>query len=122
MAQPTIRELRKQLGLTQQKLAELCGFNSAYISQIESGKRKMSQRSERIIFAELEKLLNQGPTIAAGTINAQQVVGGLHNVAHLHGDRMSQGVGTELEKKLDTICEDIADVKTLLVKILGKIG
>lgn len=37
-----IRNQRKQLGLSQEKLAERCGFDRTYISMLERGKRNPS--------------------------------------------------------------------------------
>lgn len=37
-----IRNQREQLGLSQEKLAERCGFDRTYISMLERGKRNPS--------------------------------------------------------------------------------
>lgn len=37
-----IRNQREQLGLSQEKLAESCGFDRTYISMLERGKRNPS--------------------------------------------------------------------------------
>ena len=37
-----IRSRREQLGLSQEKLAERCGFDRTYISMLERGKRNPS--------------------------------------------------------------------------------
>ncbi|MDE3050162.1 MAG: helix-turn-helix transcriptional regulator [Nitrospirota bacterium] len=37
-----IRKQREQLGLSQEKLAERCGFDRTYISMLERGKRNPS--------------------------------------------------------------------------------
>ena len=37
-----VRQRRESLGLSQEKLAEICGFDRTYISMIERGKRNPS--------------------------------------------------------------------------------
>jgi len=37
-----IKNLRGQLGLSQEEFADVCGFDRTYISMIERGKRNMS--------------------------------------------------------------------------------
>ena len=45
----TIRFYRNKLGITQEKLAEECGFHRTYIGQIERGERNPSLRNIEII-------------------------------------------------------------------------
>lgn len=44
-----IKQFRRAKGLSQEKLAELCDLSTAYISLIETGKRKVN-------FSQLEKI------------------------------------------------------------------
>lgn len=37
-----VKNLRGQLGLSQEEFADICGFDRTYISMIERGKRNMS--------------------------------------------------------------------------------
>lgn len=47
-----IKQLRKELGLTQQEFAERIGMNGISISHFESGTRNLSQRTKLIISKE----------------------------------------------------------------------
>jgi transcriptional regulator with XRE-family HTH domain len=37
-----IRDYRKNLGISQEEFADLCGFDRTYVSLVERGKRNMS--------------------------------------------------------------------------------
>mgnify|MGYP001610532719 FL=1 len=45
----SIRRLRLDAGLTQEELALKCGLSQGYINQLESGKRRFTQKSLDII-------------------------------------------------------------------------
>ena len=44
-----VRELRMASGLTQERLAELCGLDRSYIGGIERGERNVSLRNIQLI-------------------------------------------------------------------------
>ena len=47
-----IRELRKTLGISQEKLAEIAGIDRTYLASVENGKRNISSVNlEKIIVA-----------------------------------------------------------------------
>lgn len=56
-----VRKVRKQRGLTQEKLAELAGIDYSYVNLIENGKRnpslKVMAKLSRILGVRLEDLL-----------------------------------------------------------------
>ena len=56
-----VRRLRKELGLTQEKVAELAGLHFTYISSIERGERNVSienvERIARALRIEPQQLL-----------------------------------------------------------------
>jgi transcriptional regulator with XRE-family HTH domain len=54
-----IREIRKQKGLSQMKLAELAGFNYTYIGKVERGEQNISVVSLAQIADALEVGLHQ---------------------------------------------------------------
>ena len=46
-----IKELRKELGLSQEKLANICELDRTYVASVENGKRNIS-------IINLEKIVN----------------------------------------------------------------
>lgn len=53
-ARKNIRKLRKQQGLTQEKLAEMSGIDQDYISEIERGKKNPSIKTLDSIITALK--------------------------------------------------------------------
>ena len=57
-----IRTLRKKLGLTQEKFAELCGISASFAGYIERGTRKMRletfQRICRVLQCSADELMD----------------------------------------------------------------
>lgn len=57
-----VRKVRKQRGLTQEKLAELAGIDYSYVNLIENGRRnpslKVMAKLSRILGVRLEDLLH----------------------------------------------------------------
>ena len=49
-----IRELRKTLGISQEKLAEIAGIDRTYLASVENGKRNIS-------IVNLEKIITLFP-------------------------------------------------------------
>lgn len=54
-----IKQIRKELGLTQKQLAEKLGCSRVHISRVETGARKPS----RILLTALRKLTNENTNI-----------------------------------------------------------
>lgn len=56
-----LKKLRKQKGLTQEKLAELAGLDYSYLNMIESGKKnptlKLIAKLARVLEVPLEELM-----------------------------------------------------------------
>lgn len=48
-----VRALRKEKGLTQEKVAKMCGFQRPYLSDVERGKRNISAKNMGILAATL---------------------------------------------------------------------
>lgn len=55
----TIKDRRDQLGLSQEKLADKCGFDRTYISMLERGKRNPSLLNLMKIAQGLETSVSQ---------------------------------------------------------------
>ena len=51
------KELRKKAGLTQQRLADLTGLSQNHITQVESGKRSISEASDRMLVNVCNKII-----------------------------------------------------------------
>ena len=49
-----IRQIRQERGLTQEELALMSGLSQGYINQLESGKRKFTQKTLSVIAKALE--------------------------------------------------------------------
>ncbi len=45
----SLRKIRKQRGLSQTRLARLCGYTRSYISLIETGRQKPSKRCRKAV-------------------------------------------------------------------------
>ena len=54
----TIRFYRNKLGITQEKLAEECGFHRTYIGQIERGERRVDAAELKELAKILKKDVN----------------------------------------------------------------
>lgn len=68
----SIKQARKKIGLTQQKLASLTGVSTSMINQIESGRCQPSYSTARKIFEVLWSLDSQSST-KAGDICSKEV-------------------------------------------------
>lgn len=53
-----IRQIRQKLGLTQEELANMSGLSQGYVNQLESGKRKFTQKTLCAIAEALDLPLN----------------------------------------------------------------
>lgn len=62
-----IRTQRKQLGLSQEKLAERCGFDRTYISMLERGKRNPSLLNLLKLAKGLQTSVSQLTEVCDGT-------------------------------------------------------
>jgi len=48
-----VRALRKGKGLTQEKVAQMCGFQRPYLSDVERGKRNISAKNMSTLATQL---------------------------------------------------------------------
>lgn len=94
----TIRKKRKELNLTQEKLAELIESDAYYISRIETGKKK------------------PGPKFLLALSNALDIpvdyLMGLESKIVLHGQV------SELEKKMEKLSENDKKIVLLIMEML----
>lgn len=77
-----IRRLRKDLGLSQETLAERIGVSPVYICMVENGKRTMS-------LALLDRIANELETTISDLANTRRSTGGsssVEKIAILFGD------------------------------------
>ncbi|MCS7116289.1 MAG: CBS domain-containing protein [Nitrososphaerota archaeon] len=68
-----IKLTRQRLGITQRKLASLCGVSASLINQIETGRCKPSYETARKIF-EILTSLNDQTSLKAGDICTREIV------------------------------------------------
>ncbi|MEM1524507.1 MAG: CBS domain-containing protein [Nitrososphaerales archaeon] len=68
-----IKLARQRLGITQRKLASLCGVSTSMINQIETGRCKPSYDTARKIF-EVLTALNDQASLKAGDICTRDIV------------------------------------------------
>lgn len=71
-----IRRLRKDLGLSQETLAERVGVSPVYICMIENGKRTMS-------LALLDRIANELETTVGELVNVRKSIDGSNSVERI---------------------------------------
>lgn len=70
----TIRQTRQKLGITQKKLAGMCGVSTSMINQIESGRCKPSYDTAKRIFDNLASLEVKALSQKAGSLCSVDIV------------------------------------------------
>ncbi|MDA1346867.1 MAG: CBS domain-containing protein [Crenarchaeota archaeon] len=70
----SIKQIRKKLGITQKKLANITGVSTSMINQIESGRSQPSYNTAKKIFENLAKLEGESSSHIAGDFCSKDIV------------------------------------------------
>lgn len=70
----SIKQMRKKLGITQKKLANMSGVSTSMINQIESGRSQPSYETAKRIFDNLSSLEGKSSSHKAGEFCSKDVV------------------------------------------------
>ena len=123
MTKEEMKNLRDSVGLTQAQLANLVGFSSMYISQLERGSKPLNGRAARLIKETLEKA-REWDAITIHNLNAKEnsaiAVGrGAIAKTETSSSRQRREVVPEWAQQLQ---ESVATTNALLLKILERMG
>jgi len=70
----SIKQIRKKLGITQKKLADMAGVSTSMINQIESGRSQPSYQTAKKIFDNLATLEGKSSSHRAGDFCSKDIV------------------------------------------------
>lgn len=104
-----VRELRKRMGLSQDKMADLLAISRSKLALVECGKRRLNEPTENLL-RELKKTVADGPTMLLETQS------GIDNIRKKVLDKMHKELVSN-ECKLIKLRLSVASSKNKLEKI-----